>query len=297
MEGPEFAASARHPSGSRVSALKVFQSGSLLVAGALGAIYIAIISNAAGSQDPQVDRDSITATLAPTWPAGVLGGASVVVFLLWIASQFIRFRPKPVKQKARNLSGGSAALEVGLGDRNGAAAARRRDVERDRQPISPNKNRSADPSDTSDGEPRSLSTRNAVRSADEYISGGGGFSRVGLVKQLLFEGFTTAEAQFAVGAVDANWEAQALISAASYLESSPFSARGLSKQLAHDGYTDGEAASAVSAIGANWCAQAVRTAESYLATSAFSRSALANQLQYDGFTDTEVLAGLEGVGY
>ncbi len=53
------------------------------------------------------------------------------------------------------------------------------------------------------------------------------FSASGLVDQLEYEGFTEAEAQEAVDALDVDWNEQALLDAQQYLETSAFSHTGL----------------------------------------------------------------------
>ena len=67
------------------------------------------------------------------------------------------------------------------------------------------------------------------------------FSRTGLIDQLLYEGYTDAEAEYGVDAVGADWNEQAAKSAESYLEYSSFSRSGLIDQLLYEGFTDAEA--------------------------------------------------------
>lgn len=49
------------------------------------------------------------------------------------------------------------------------------------------------------------------------------FQKVGLIKQLEFEGFSNSEATYAANNCGANWNEQALKSAKRYLNTSPFS--------------------------------------------------------------------------
>lgn len=77
------------------------------------------------------------------------------------------------------------------------------------------------------------SEEQAIESANSYLTMGG-FSRAGLIKQLTSkygEGFSAADATFAVDHVKADWNAQAVESAKSYLQMGGFSRAGLIKQL------------------------------------------------------------------
>jgi hypothetical protein len=92
--------------------------------------------------------------------------------------------------------------------------------------------------------------RRALASAESYLSMSG-FSKQGLYEQLSSsagEGFTQAEAQYAVDHVDADWNAEAVESARSYLDMSPMSRAELIQQLsssAGEGFTYAQAVYAV----------------------------------------------------
>jgi hypothetical protein len=76
----------------------------------------------------------------------------------------------------------------------------------------------------------------ALASAESYLEMSG-FSKQGLYEQLSSsagEGFTAAEAQYAVDHVDADWNQEAVESARSYLEMSPMSRESLIEQLSSD---------------------------------------------------------------
>jgi hypothetical protein len=76
-----------------------------------------------------------------------------------------------------------------------------------------------------------VSQQNAVESARSYLDSQG-FSRLGLIAQLVgFEGYSTADATFAVGYVHADWNKQAVRVAQGYLDSGSFSRSGLITQL------------------------------------------------------------------
>ena len=75
------------------------------------------------------------------------------------------------------------------------------------------------------------------------------FSRSGLIEQLEFEGYETAEAEYAVDSIDVDWNEQAAEAAASYLEMTPFSRSGLIDQLEFEGYTAEQAEFGVTEAG------------------------------------------------
>lgn len=97
-----------------------------------------------------------------------------------------------------------------------------------------------------------VSQENAVEKAESYIDMTG-FSKEGLIDQLKFEGFSTADAEFAVnyledtGAVD--WNEEAVQKAESYLEFSSFSRSGLIEQLEYEGFTSAQAEYAADEVG------------------------------------------------
>lgn len=82
--------------------------------------------------------------------------------------------------------------------------------------------------------------KNAVRSAKSYLDYAA-FSRQGLIEQLEFEDYSTADATFAVDYVSPDWNEQAAKSAESYLEYSAFSRQGLIDQLIFEGFTSEQA--------------------------------------------------------
>jgi hypothetical protein len=90
--------------------------------------------------------------------------------------------------------------------------------------------------------------QSAVRSAESYLRYTG-FSRVGLIRQLRFEGFTDAEAVYAVDHITVDWHRQASRVAESYLRFSGFSRTGLVGQLLYEGFTPAEAQYGASSVG------------------------------------------------
>jgi len=86
----------------------------------------------------------------------------------------------------------------------------------------------------------SAGQRNAASKADDYLDISG-FSRTGLIKQLEFEGFDTADATAGVDSLDIDWMEQAEKKAKEYMDISPFSQQGLVEQLSFEGFTPAQA--------------------------------------------------------
>lgn len=82
--------------------------------------------------------------------------------------------------------------------------------------------------------------RNALSSANNYLKYTS-FSKQGLKDQLLFEGYSESESNYAVNTIDVDWNEQAYKSAKNYLEYSSFSYSGLVDQLVFSGFTYDEA--------------------------------------------------------
>lgn len=138
--------------------------------------------------------------------------------------------------------------------------------------------------------------KNARGSAESYLRNMA-FSKTGLVDQLLFEGFSEAEAEYAVEAVTVDWQEQAAKSAESYLRNMAFSRSGLVNQLVFEGFTDAEAEFGVAQSNADWFEQAAKSAESYLRNMSFSRDGLIDQLIFEGFSREEAEYGVSQNGY
>ena len=94
----------------------------------------------------------------------------------------------------------------------------------------------------------------AIQSAQSYLEMSG-FSRLGLLKQLTSkygEGFTKADAVYAVDHIKVDWNQQAVESAKSYLEQGGFSRAGLIQQLTSpygEQFTVKQATYAVNKVG------------------------------------------------
>ena len=150
----------------------------------------------------------------------------------------------------------------------------------------------------------------AEQTAQSYLDSGG-FSREGLIDQLVFEGFTRSQAEHGVKAVyqsggestaqdsgesaSTTGQEQAVETAQSYLDMGGFSRTGLIEQLGFEGFSKAEAKYAVDHINPNWNKQAEQSAQSYLDMGGFSRSALIDQLVFEGFTRSQAEHGVNAV--
>ena len=101
----------------------------------------------------------------------------------------------------------------------------------------------SEPSDTA-----TLGQKNALKKANSYLRSLS-FSKSGLIKQLEYEGFSNADAAYAVERCGADWNEQAAKKATSYMKSSSFSKDGLIKQLEYEGFTREQAAYGAKTVG------------------------------------------------
>lgn len=92
------------------------------------------------------------------------------------------------------------------------------------------------------------SQANARQKAADYLDYDA-FSRSGLIKQLMYEGFTEADATYGVDAQNANWNEQAAKKAKDYLNYDSFSRDSLIKQLEYEGFTPAQAEYGASTTG------------------------------------------------
>jgi hypothetical protein len=91
-------------------------------------------------------------------------------------------------------------------------------------------------------------------------------------------------------------QAQARISAATYLATAAFSRTGLLEQLDYEGFTAADAEHGVKSLSVDWDEQAALSAASYLEMGGFSREGLIDQLVYEGFTPEQAEHGVDQVG-
>ncbi len=93
-----------------------------------------------------------------------------------------------------------------------------------------------------------VSQKNAKSSAQSYLRLLS-FSRTGLIRQLEFEKYSTADATYGVDALNVDWNAQAAKSAKAYLKTMAFSRAGLIDQLIFEGFTQAQAEYGVGTTG------------------------------------------------
>lgn len=93
-----------------------------------------------------------------------------------------------------------------------------------------------------------LAQSNAVAMALNYLDYTS-FSKQGLIEQLEFEGFSSADAEYAVDNITVDWKEQAALKAAEYLNYQAFSRSGLIDQLEFEGFTRAQATFGVDAVG------------------------------------------------
>lgn len=148
-----------------------------------------------------------------------------------------------------------------------------------------------------EGPTETVSQANARESAEAYLAFTS-FSRSGLIEQLEFEGYATADAEYAVAAVEktVDWSEQALASAEEYLDYTAFSYSGLIEQLEFEGFSSAQATYGVDNVTVDWNEQAVLSAEAYLEYTSFSRSGLIEQLEFEGFSSAQATYAADQVG-
>lgn len=93
-----------------------------------------------------------------------------------------------------------------------------------------------------------LAQQNAISKAQDYLEYQG-FSRDGLIGQLEYEGYSTADATFGADNSGADWNAEAAEKAKSYMEYQSFSRQGLYDQMAYEKFTDAQIQFALAQVG------------------------------------------------
>lgn len=89
---------------------------------------------------------------------------------------------------------------------------------------------------------------NAIATAKDYLDFDH-FSKKGLIEQLEYEGYSHADAAFAVRTIHPNWNEQAAGMAKDYLDFDSFSHSGLVEQLEYEGFTTAQAEYGVTEAG------------------------------------------------
>ncbi len=104
-------------------------------------------------------------------------------------------------------------------------------------------------------QPMTAAQQQAVEAAQSYLTEGQGFSKQGLLQQLTSSagnGFTQAQAKYAINYLHPDWDAQAVDAAKGYMQMGGFSQASLIQQLtssAGSGFTQAQAEYAVSKVG------------------------------------------------
>lgn len=93
-----------------------------------------------------------------------------------------------------------------------------------------------------------VSQEQAIGKAQDYLDYTA-FSKSGLVDQLVYEGFSKKDAQFAADHLDVDWMEQAALKAKEYLDYTSFSRKGLIAQLMYEGFTRKQAEHGAKAVG------------------------------------------------
>lgn len=137
--------------------------------------------------------------------------------------------------------------------------------------------------------------QNALSSARSYLRFLS-FSRDGLIHQLEYEKYPTADATWAVDHVGADWYKEAVESAKSYLKLCSMSESGLYDQLIFEKFTPEQAKYGVAHSNGNWYQEAKESAASYLRYMSFSHDGLVDQLMYEGFTKSQAEYGVSQNG-
>ena len=135
----------------------------------------------------------------------------------------------------------------------------------------------------------------ALNTAIEYLKIMN-FSRRALSGQLQIEGFTSAEADYAVDNCGADWNEQALLKAEEMVsDGSNYSAMAVKEMLLSNyGYTGDEAEFAVQNCGADWNESALSAARSYMRMG-YSADEIAAILADDGYTSENILYALDNI--
>jgi hypothetical protein len=141
-----------------------------------------------------------------------------------------------------------------------------------------------------------LPQQQAVKKASDYLRVSA-FSRQGLIDQLVYAGFSAADAAVGVDANNVDWNAQAIKKAADYLRVSAFSRQGLVDQLVFAKFTPEQAVYGVDSTPVDWNDQAAKKAAAYMKVSSFSAKSLYDQLVFVKFTPQQAAHGVRAVGF
>jgi len=105
-----------------------------------------------------------------------------------------------------------------------------------------------EPAEEPAGPALTMGQEQAVAKGRDYLDYAA-FSRKGLIDQLVFEGFSTEDATFAVDSIAPDWNAQAAKKAQEYIDYTSFSRQGLIDQLVFEGFSQAQAEYGAKAVG------------------------------------------------
>jgi hypothetical protein len=95
-----------------------------------------------------------------------------------------------------------------------------------------------------------VSQKSAIQDAESYLQTEPGFSKLGLIHQIEFDKFASADARFAVHHITVNWDKQAAADAKNYMQTEGgFSYGSLVQQLEFDKFTPAQAAHGARSVG------------------------------------------------
>lgn len=136
----------------------------------------------------------------------------------------------------------------------------------------------------------------ALKKVNNYLQYSS-FSYNGLINQLEFDGFSLADAVYAINNCGADWNEQAVKMAQDYLKYNIFSYRKLLQELQYEGFTYDQAIYGVENCGADWNEQAALKVKSLLKYYNFSQQELIEMLQNEGFTYEQAVYGINKQEY
>ena len=146
---------------------------------------------------------------------------------------------RPWFKKKRFIAPIALLLIIGVGVSAGGGS---------KAPASNDSNNSATVEPTEEAPTETVAQQNAREKAQSYLDISA-FSRKGLIKQLVFEKFEKADAEYGVDALKIDWKEQAAKKAQEYLDIQSFSKGALIDQLVFEGFSKDEAAYGVKQAG------------------------------------------------
>ena len=135
----------------------------------------------------------------------------------------------------------------------------------------------------------------AIEAARAYLSSRT-MSRIRLLEQLDFDGYSSADSEYAIATLNPDWNEEAYQAAGGHIFAGAFSRIALLYQLDYEGFTVAQAEYGIDTLNPDWNEEAFQTAQRYLQIAEFTRDELVNQLLYEGFTRDEAQYGVTAAG-